>query len=141
MCPLWVSYQIKGKAKNWQEAIIEAGELLLKDDCIENEYIKEMIKVVEEFGSYILLVPNIIFPHAKSKNMVKKTAFSIVTYDKEIDFLDGQKINMVISFCSKDEREHLDGLINIIDKIEEDSSREKLMKLKTAKDIIKYFVK
>lgn len=133
--------KIKGKAKNWQEAIIEAGELLLKDDCIENEYIKEMIKVVEEFGSYILLVPNIIFPHAKSKNMVKKTAFSIVTYDKEIDFLDGQKINMVISFCSKDEREHLDGLINIIDKIEEDSSREKLMKLKTAKDIIKYFVK
>ena len=131
--------KLKGKAKNWKEAISEAGELLLKDECIEPDYIEDMIKVVEEFGSYILLVPNVIFPHAKARTKVKKTAFSIVMYDEKIDFIDGEKIDMVISFCSKDEREHLDGLINIIDKIEENNLKEKLMKIKNPKEVIKYF--
>ena len=131
--------KIKGKAKNWKEAITEAGELLLKDECIEVDYIEDMIRVVEEFGSYIMLVPNVIFPHAKARSKVKKTAFSIVMYDEKIDFIDGQKIDMVISFCSKDEREHLDGLINIIDKIEENSLKEKLIGIKNPKEVIKYF--
>ena len=132
--------KIKGKAKNWKEAITEAGELLLKDECIEVDYIEDMIRVVEEFGSYIMLVPNVIFPHAKARSKVKKTAFSIVMYDEKIDFIDGQKIDMVISFCSKDEREHLDGLINIIDKIEENSLKEKIIKSKNSKEVIKYFI-
>ena len=131
--------KLKGKAKNWKEAITEAGELLLKDECIEADYIEDMIRVVEEFGSYIMLVPNVIFPHAKARSKVKKTAFSIVMYDEKIDFIDGQKIDMVISFCSKDEREHLDGLINIIDKIEENSLKEKLIGIKNPKEVIKYF--
>lgn len=131
--------KIKGKAKNWKEAITEAGELLLKDDCIEESYINDMVKIVDEFGSYIMLVPNIIFPHAKAKDKVKKTAFSIVIYDEKIDFTEGQKIDMVICFCSKDEREHLDGLINIIDKVEENSLKEKIMKCKNPREIIKIF--
>lgn len=132
--------KLKGKAKNWKEAITEAGELLLKDGCIENEYIGDMIKVVEEFGSYIMLVPNVIFPHAKARSKVKKTGFSIVMYDEKIDFIDGQKIDMVISFCSKDEREHLDGLISIIDKIEENSLKEKIMRSRNSREVIKYFI-
>lgn len=132
--------KLKGKAKNWKEAIIEAGELLLKDDCIEESYIGDMIKIVEEFGSYIMLVPDIIFPHAKSKDKVKKTAFSIVMYDEKIDFLDGHKIDMVISFCSKDEREHLDGLIKIIDKVEKNSLKEKIMNCKNGREVIKNFI-
>lgn len=132
--------KIKGKAKNWKEAIVEAGELLLRDNCIEESYIENMIQIVEEFGSYIMLVPNVIFPHAKAKEKVKETAFSMVLYENKIDFIDGQKIDMVISFCSKNKREHLDGLINIIEKIEENSSKEKIMACKNSKDIIKYLV-
>lgn len=131
--------KVKGNAVNWREAIQEAGELLLKDDCIEEEYIDDMIKLVDDFGSYILLLPNVIFPHAKSKDSVKKTAFSIVTYEKRIDFLEGEKIGVVICFCVKEEREHLDSLIEIVEKMEENTLEEKIRRCKTAKDIIKYF--
>lgn len=132
--------KIKGKAKNWKEAIIEAGDLLLKDDCIEEGYINDMIKVVEEFGNYIMLVPDIIFPHAKAKEKVKKTAFSIVLYDEKIDFIDGQKISMVIAFCSKNKNDHLDGLIKIIDKIEENNLKEKILKSKNSREVMKNFI-
>ncbi|WP_294663103.1 BglG family transcription antiterminator [uncultured Fusobacterium sp.] len=130
--------KLKGKASNWREAIREAGELLLKDGCIEEEYIDNMIKLVDDFGNYIMLIPNVIFPHTKSKDLVKKTAFSIVTYNKRIDFLDEGKIGVVICFCVKDEREHLDGLIEIVEKIEENNLEEKIRRSKTAKDVIKY---
>ena len=130
--------KLKGKATDWREAIKEAGELLLKDECIEEKYIDDMIKLVDDFGNYIMLIPNVIFPHTKSKNLVKKTAFSIVTYDKRIDFLDGEKIGIVICFCVKDEREHLDSLIEIVEKIEENNLEEKIRKSKTVKDVIKY---
>lgn len=129
----------KGNATNWREAIREAGELLVKDACIEEEYIDDMIKLVDDFGGYILLAPHVIFPHARSKNTVKKTAFSIVTYEERMDFLEGKKIGVVICFCVKEEREHLDSLIEIVEKMEANNLEEKIRKCKTAKDIIKYF--
>ncbi|WP_366523555.1 BglG family transcription antiterminator [Fusobacterium sp.] len=131
---------LKGKATNWEEAIIEAGSLLLNDGCIEKEYIDEMIKIVKEFGSYILFVPKVIFPHAKTKNKVKKTGFSMVVYENGIKFLENKKINIVICFCSKNEKEHLDSLVDIIENFEENSLLKSIKRAKTAKDILKYMV-
>ena len=41
-------------------------------------------------------------------------------------------------FLCKDEREHLDSLIEIVEKIEENNLEEKIRRSKTAKDVIKY---
>lgn len=131
---------LKGKAKNWEEAIKEAGNLLLEDECIEKDYIDEMIKIVKEFGSYILFVPQVIFPHAKAKSKVKKTGFSLVVYEEGIEFLDNHRINIVICFCSKNGREHLDSLVDIVENFEENSLLKNIKKSKTAKDILKYIV-
>ncbi len=129
---------LKGKATNWEEAIKEAGNLLLEDDCIEEDYIEEMIKIVKEFGSYILFVPQVIFPHAKAKSKVKKTGFSLVVYKEGIEFLDNNKINIVICFCSKNGREHLDSLVDIVENFEENSLLKNIKKSKTTKEILKY---
>lgn len=128
---------LRGKAKNWEDAIKEAGELLLRDECIEKEYIDEMIKIVKEFGSYILFVPQVIFPHAKEQKRVKKAGFSMVIYDEGIEFLDGDKIKVVICFCSKNGREHLDTLSQIIREFEENNLLEKLKRCKNVKDVLK----
>lgn len=129
---------LKGKATNWEEAIKEAGNLLLEDNCIEKDYIDEMIKIVKEFGSYILFVPQVIFPHAKAKSKVKKTGFSLVVYEEGIEFLDNNKINVVVCFCSKDGREHLDSLVDIVENFEENNLLKNIKKSKTYKEILKY---
>ncbi len=128
---------IKGKAKNWEEAIIETGNLLLRDGCIKEDYIDEMVKIVKEFGNYILFVPGVIFPHAKAKSKVSKTGFSLAIYEEGIDFIDGNKINVVISFCSQDGREHLDSLVEIIENFEENELLKKLKRCKNSKDVLK----
>lgn len=128
---------LKGKAKTWEEAIVETGQLLLKDGCISEEYIEEMVKIVKEFGSYILFVPGVIFPHAKAKSKVKKSGFSLAIYENGLEFIDGSKINIVISFCSKDGREHLDSLVEIIKNFEENNLLKKIKRSKNPKDVLK----
>lgn len=129
---------LDGKAKNWEDAIREAGELLLKDKFIEKDYIEDMIKIVKEFGSYILFVPKVIFPHAKENFNVNKTGFSIVLYKDGIKFLEGNKINLVICFSSKNNRDHLDTLAEIIEKLEDKNILEILKKCKNKKEVLKY---
>lgn len=127
----------RGKAKNWEEAIRETGVLLLRDHCINEDYIEEMIKIVKEFGTYILFVPKVIFPHAKAKSKVTKSGFSLAIYEDGIEFIDGSKINVVISFCSSDGREHLDSLVEIIENFENNELLKKLKKCKNSREVLK----
>lgn len=129
---------LKGKATNWEEAIKETGELLLRDGCIEKEYIDEMIKIVKEFGSYIMFVPQVIFPHAKKQAKVNKAGFSMVIYEKGIEFLEENEVKVVVCFCSKNGREHFDVLGKIINYFEENNLLNNLKKCKTSKDVLKY---
>lgn len=129
---------LNGKAKNFEEAIRESGELLLRDGYIEKEYIDDMIKIVKKYGSYIQFLPGVIFPHAKTGENVNKTGFSIVVYREGIEFLDGNKIYLVICFCSKDGREHLDSLAELIEKLEKKEILKFFKQFKTKKEILKY---
>lgn len=58
-------------------------------------------------------------------------------YEEGIDFIDGNKINVVISFCSQDGREHLDSLVEIIENFEENELLKKLKRCKNSKDVLK----
>lgn len=125
----------EGKARTWREAIVEAGNLLLRDGCISEEYIEDMLAVVEEFGDYILFIPNSIFPHAKSSHTTLQTAFAVVCYPKPIS-LNQIQFQRVIAFCSRDGQEHLDFLVHITEKLK---NHKMLLQLKDEKALKKYF--
>ena len=127
---------LKGKATNWKDAIEEAGSLLVKNGYVTEKYIESMIETVNEFGSYIQFIPHVIFPHAKGKDEVNKTGFSIVTYDKPIQFLNDLSFSVVICFSSKNNREHLDLLLSLIEKLEDDKIIKKVISQKSKKDVL-----
>ena len=88
-----------------------------------------MIKLVDDFGNYIMLIPNVIFPHTKSKDLVKKTAFSIVTLKNSVLFPEDIPVKTIIAFSSKDNKEHLDGFLEIVEEIEKpEFNMEKFVK-------------
>lgn len=131
--------KVSGNAKNWKDAIREAGNILLDSNCIEKDYIQGMIEVVEEYGDYIMLVPGVLFPHAQSTGNVNKTGFAFVRYDEEIEFLNNKKINFVIAFCSKDKKEHLNILNKIITEFEDRDLKNKIKNTNNSKKILEYF--
>ena len=99
----------------WQEAVQLAGEILEKNGCITKKYTENMIEIIEKYGSYIILAPNIAFPHARNENDVFKTAFSLVTLKKPVLFPNDKLVQAVVAFSSKDNKEHLTPFVQLVE--------------------------
>ena len=116
-------------AKDWEEAVRKAGNLLLKSGCVEESYVEDMVQCIKNYGSYMVMGKNIAFPHAKTDSNVNKTAFSIVTLKNSVLFPEDIPVKTIIAFSSKDNKEHLDGFLEIVEEIEKpEFNMEKFVK-------------
>lgn len=116
-------------ARDWEEAVRKAGNLLLKNNCVEESYVDDMVQCIKNYGSYMVMGKNIAFPHAKTDNNVKKTAFSIITLKNSVLFPEDIPVKTIIAFSSKDNKEHLDGFLEIVEEIEKtEFNMEKFVK-------------
>ena len=49
---------------DWRDAISESCQLLLDKKIIDQIYVDEIIRCVEEHGPYIVIVPEVAMPHS-----------------------------------------------------------------------------
>lgn len=103
------------EAKTWEEAVYRAGEILVSNGYVEKSYIEDTVESIRKYGSYAVIIPKIAFPHSKSKNNVYKSAFAIVTLKEEVMFPDNIPVKTIVLFCSRDNIEHLDCFIELVD--------------------------
>lgn len=127
--------------ENWQEAIAAAGGLLVKTDCVLQSYVEDMINNIKEFGSYITIGNGIALPHARNKNNVKKTAFSLITLKNPVVFENGKLIDTVISFCNAAGNDYTAALTAIMELSENQSFMDDKKKVKTPSQLLNYIKK
>ncbi|WP_297599272.1 BglG family transcription antiterminator [uncultured Cetobacterium sp.] len=128
---------INERVKDWKEAVKKTGDLLIKSGSIEESYIKNSIKTIEEFGGYMVLGPQVVFPHARTKGDVNETAFAVLTLENSIELPSGEEVSMFILFSSKDNKEHLDTFMKLVDMSNRDGFIENVKKLKKSDEFIK----
>lgn len=128
---------INEKVRDWREAIEKVGNLLIKSKSIEESYIKNSIKTIEEFGGYMVLGPQVVFPHARTKGDVNETGFAILTSEEPVSLPSGEKVSVFILFSSKDNKEHLDTFMKLVDLSNKDGFIESIKKIKKSDDFIK----
>jgi PTS system ascorbate-specific IIA component len=93
---------------DWKEAVILAGKLLQRDNCIEESYIEGMIKTCQELGPYIAIAPGLAIPHARPEEGAQKTCFSILVVRKGVNFgSHNDPVYIVVAFSSPDKKSHL----------------------------------
>lgn len=104
-------------ADNWRYAIAEASKPLIKSGDIKEEYVDDMIKAIEDLGTYMVFIPEIAFVHASNKNVVNN-AVSMLTLKNEIYFGDNSEVRIksIVVLANKDENKNLIELINILTK-------------------------
>lgn len=104
-------------ADNWRDAIAEASKPLIKSGDIKEEYVYDMIKAIEDLGTYMVFIPEIAFVHASNKNVVNN-AVSLLTLKNEIYFGDSSEVRIkaIVVLANKDENKNLIELINILTK-------------------------
>jgi mannitol/fructose-specific phosphotransferase system IIA component (Ntr-type) len=128
------------QVQDWQQAVREAGKLLVRVGAVEPRYVDAMIQMVQEIGPYIVIAPGVALPHARPEDGAKGTGMSLVTLNPPVNF--GNKHNdpveLVIAFAAADDKAHIEALAelarlledpNILGKIKQASSPEELLSL------------
>ena len=113
-----------------EDAIREAGALLVKQGCVKDAYVDAMVEREKLVTTYMSM--GIAIPHGTSeaKGCVKKTGIVLVQYPQGIDF-GGEMAQLIFGIAGIGD-EHLDLLSKICGMLEDE---EVLEKLKTTSDI------
>ena len=127
--------------RHWEEVIKIGGDLLKRDGCIEENYIKDIIDNVNKFGNYMILSPNVAMPHASMNDSVNETGFSMVITKKPIRFgLENKSVQIFIILAATDKIKHVQALREIMYILE----RKKIVSLmlsSTSKEEVEYVLK
>ena len=116
------------------QAIRMAGELLVKNGYVKQEYIEEMLKREEISTTYIgndIAIPN---GTENAKNEVLESGISVIQVPNGVDF-NGEKARVIFGIAGKDNT-HLEILSNIAILCSDMENVEKIVAAKTKDEIL-----
>lgn len=128
------------EASSWRETVEIVGDLLVKSNKVKDDYTKSMIEIVEEFGPYMILVPEIAFFHGKPGPNVYGPCLSMIVLKEPVYFsdFDNQKITCALGFGATDNESHLKMLMTLsellqdqefVDAVTNNGNKERILEL------------
>lgn len=130
--------KINVSAKTWQEAVRISGNILVENRITENKYVESMIENIEKIGPYVVIDENIAIPHSQSNKLVLKSGMGLVVLRKPVLFPKNKKVQVILSFSSKDNKEHLNALTELVELMRNYNLVEKIIKAKDIRSILRY---
>lgn len=96
-------------ATSKEDAICEAGRLMLKQKMIEQEYIDAMLDNCAKLGPYFVLLPGLAMPHASCASGVNKLGISIVKLKNSVNFNheENDPVKLIIALATPDNQSHM----------------------------------
>ncbi len=77
---------IAAEAADWRAAVTLAAEALAASGAAKPSYAREMIRMIEEHGPYVVIAPGLVLAHARPGPDVIADGMSIVTLAKPVTF-------------------------------------------------------
>jgi PTS system ascorbate-specific IIA component len=77
---------IGADAVDWRAAVTLAAEALARSGAAKPEYGREMIRMIEEHGPYVVIAPGLALAHARPGPEVLADGLSIVTLAEPVFF-------------------------------------------------------
>ena len=97
-------------ARDWEEAVRRAGNLLRAADAVSDNYVECMVRCVKDIGPYIVVCPGVAMPHSRVEDGAKKVAVSFLRLAQPVQFSSGEHavpVDMIFAFSTIDEGAHL----------------------------------
>lgn len=129
------------EAEDWQAAVRAAGQLMVADKAVEERFIDAMIRVVKEFGPYIVVAPGIALPHARPEDGVIQAGISVIRLKTPVNFgnKDNDPVYLVVALAAIDHTQHIEGLRQLSLVLGNDEKIEAIKSAKTKKDLLNIF--
>ena len=128
------------ECKNWEDAVRTAGEILLQNGVITNEYIEDAIKGVKELGPYIVITKGVALPHATNKNGVNERGIALITLKNPVEFgnKDNDPVYYVFMLATTDMDSHLSALSNLSELLGKQEFYDILKNAQNPESVIEY---
>lgn len=125
--------------KNWKGAVESVGDILVQNQKVEHGFIRSMIEVVEEFGPYMILVPEIAFFHGRPGPNVHEPCLGLITLSEPVYFaeFENQKISCAFGFGAVDNESHLKMLMDVTDLLQDEEFINLITKNGSKDDILR----
>ncbi|WP_156286481.1 BglG family transcription antiterminator [Oceanivirga salmonicida] len=125
------------EAINIEHAVSKSLSILEKE-YIDKSYTNEVLKILKKSPDFIIIYNGVIIPHTKNKNNVFKSGMSIIYLNKPIKMKNiNEKIEVIVSFAIKDEKDLTDMIFTMITKVFNNDFKDLLIKKNKLK-IIEY---
>ena len=80
----------------------------------------------------------LLFPTRRMKERSEKTGMTLLILKKPVEFINGKKLQVFFSFCSKDNIEHLDALVAVANLIKETDFRQCIKRFHNSLEIVQF---
>ncbi|MGP4080699.1 PTS sugar transporter subunit IIA [Pseudalkalibacillus sp. R45] len=120
-----------------EEAIKQAGYLLVEADIAEERYVKAMMDSYKKNGPYFVLAPNIALPHARPEDGAKESAVSLIRLKKPISFghASNDPVQLVFALSATSSDQHLIVLQKLMKLLGNPDNVSSLIRLNSKKDL------
>jgi multiphosphoryl transfer protein len=127
--------QLNARARNKEEAIREAGRVLVESGNIDAGYVESMLGRERQANTY--LGNGIAIPHGmqKDRELIHQTGVSIVQVPEGVEWNPGQTVTLVVGIAARTD-EHLEILSALTDVLDDPAIAEQLSRTNDPADII-----
>ncbi len=97
------------EARTWEEAVRQAGDLLVREGVCDPSYVQDMVDTVRELGPYIVVTPGVALAHARPKGSVARNGIAVATFPDGVRFgnPDNDPVYVVFAIAAVTDEEHL----------------------------------
>jgi len=78
--------QVLNSVDNWEMAIYQAAKPLIESKKLEKTYVEKIISIINEYGTYMVIIPGIAFVHAGTDDGINCTCSSVLVLKNPIKF-------------------------------------------------------
>lgn len=133
-------YKFAESAADWKEAICMSCEPLERDGTVEENYKDEIIRCVEKYGPYIVIMPMVAMPHSQEgAEGVRKTAISFMKLKNPVSFEPGNPemdAQLFFTLASCNPEQHLANMSKLSDMLMNEELVKELKKAETPLDLL-----
>jgi len=128
--------ELQKSVSSWRSAIEVAAKPLITSEAINIGYIKAMIEAVENFGPYMVFIPDIAIVHAAPSAGVLKEGLSILTLDQPVVLGDkrGVSVRCFIVLATVEKESQL--FMNLIHLLDHKGNVDQLLTSSSKSDVL-----
>lgn len=130
------SISLGAEGMPWEDAVREGNRLLMQQGVTDARYGEKLIEIISTNNHPFIIRAGVAFPHVYMPECVKRTGFSIMTFQEELAFgPSGQPVWFVITLAAVDKERHVAALGTLLDALNDDAFMAELKSSRDGREI------